>query len=132
MAFRLSMLALALAIGGCGQGIIYFEGPSVKTPHGEGTAPGVQNVATDGSYATLVCNDILWHSEGAPSWNAVVARGAHAPLKVEWLGDRRLEVEMKPGTKIETHQLIVGNSGYSVAVSLRELPANSEALQGCG
>src|SRR3982751_2158767 len=131
MAFRLSLLILALTICGCGHGIIYCEGAPVKSPDGECTSQVVQDVATDGSYATLVCNDMSWHREGAPSWNAVVARGAYTPLKVEWLGDRRLEVQIKPGTKIETHQLVVGGASYSVDVSVRELPASSDGLQGC-
>jgi hypothetical protein len=132
MAFRLSPLILALAISGCARGVMYCEGPAVKSPDGECTSQVVQDVATDGSYATLVCKDTSWHREGAPPWNAVVARGAHAPLKVEWLEDKRLEVQMNPGTKIETHQVVVGSTSYSVAVSIRERPAGSEGLQGCG
>ena len=132
MASRWAPLFLALAVCGCGRQVIFCQGPVLGSPDGECTAQVVQDVATDGSYATLECNDLAWHREGTPEWNVVVARGAQAPIELKWVGERRLEAVVNAGTRIETHKTTIRGDKYSVEVSLRELPVGERALQGCG
>lgn len=127
--FVISLLLLVTQ-SGCERHIIYCEGPYASSPDSQCKAHLVQDLATNGAYAVVECND--WHYAPYPDWNAVILNGPHSPMAVRWIGERSLEVSVPAAADIRSYQPQIRGRSYTVQISLHKLPAGETALGGCG
>ena len=114
---------------GCERHIVYCEGPRVASPDGQCNAQLVQDVATNGAYAVVECQD--WHYPPYPDWNAVILNGPHTPLTMAWLGNRSLEVTVPSTADIRNYQSTIRGHSYAVKVALRKALHGDTAIHGC-
>ena len=134
--FRPTALCVLLAIIpsnliGCERHIVYCEGPPVASPDGQCDAQFVQDVATNGAYAVVDCQD--WHYPPYPAdWNAVILNGPHTPLTIAWLGNRSLEVTVPAAADIRNYQSTIRGRSYAVEVALRKALPGDTTIHGCG
>ena len=133
--FRPTALSALLAItllnlSGCERHIVYCEGSRVASPDGQCNAQLVQDVATNGAYAVVECED--WHYPPYPDWNAVILNGPHTPLTMAWLGNHSLEVTVPSAADIRNYQSTIRGRSYAVEVALRRAPHGDTTIPGCG
>lgn len=121
-------LCLAL-LSGCGSGIVYCEGDIVRSPDSECWAQLIQDVATDGTYAVVECND--WHTLPGPDWNAVVLKGTDHGLTTKWLENRVVEIDVPAEAEVREQQRVMKGVNDSVEVVVRRV-GSTERAAGCG
>jgi hypothetical protein len=122
-----SLILAFLNLSGCDRRIVYCEGPRIASPGGRCNAQLVQDVSTNGAYATVECDD--WHSPPYPDWNALILNGPHTPLAIAWLGDRSLEFTIPRGADVRHYQPLIQGRSYTVATKLL---SSDTTITGCG